>query len=73
MNNGTGCQQRRVWMGLCRCFYEQGIYDKAIAAGDAVLEMNKHFPQAHKYIALNLPEPRSRELSCMRLLGMTII
>ena len=26
--------------------------DKTIAAGDAVLEMNKHFPQANKYIAL---------------------
>jgi len=45
-------QQRRVWMGLCRCFYEMGDYEKAVAAGSAALEMNRHFPQAHKYVAL---------------------
>ena len=48
----TAPQWRQVWMGLCRCYYELGIYDKAISAGSAALEMNRHFPQVHKYIAL---------------------
>ena len=39
-------------MGLCRCFYELGDYERAQAAGSAALEMNRHFPGAHKYIAL---------------------
>jgi hypothetical protein len=48
----TASQWRQVWMGLCRCYYELGIYDKAISAGSAALEMNRHFPQVHRYIAL---------------------
>ncbi|CAJ1964279.1 unnamed protein product [Cylindrotheca closterium] len=43
---------RRVWMGLSRCFFELGDYDMSIHAGTAALEMNRHFPQAHKYVAL---------------------
>lgn len=46
-------QQRRVWMGLTRCFYEMGQYDKAIHAGTAAIEMNRHFPQVHRYVALS--------------------
>ena len=48
----TAPQWRQVWMGLCRCYYELGIYGKAISAGSAALEMNRHFPQVHTYIAL---------------------
>ena len=44
--------QRRVFMGLCRCFYEMEEYDKAIHSGMAAIEMNRHFPQVHKYVAL---------------------
>lgn len=49
---GTPIQWRKAWMGMSRCFYEIGEYDKAIAAGSLALEMNRHFPQAHKYVAL---------------------
>ena len=48
----TPSQWRQVWMGLSRCFYELGIYDKAIDAGTAALEMNRHFPHVHTYVAL---------------------
>mmetsp|Transcript_33893 Transcript_33893/g.82194 ORF Transcript_33893/g.82194 Transcript_33893/m.82194 type:complete len:358 (+) Transcript_33893:4606-5679(+) len=51
-HQGTPPQWRQVWMGFSRCFYEIGEYDKAIGAGSAALEMNRHFPQAHKYVAL---------------------
>ena len=45
-------QWRQVWMGFSCCFYEMGVYDKAIHSGIAALEMNRHFPQAHKYVAM---------------------
>jgi len=48
----TAPQWRQVWMGLSRCFYEMKEYGKAIDSGTAALEMNRHFPQAHKYVAL---------------------
>lgn len=47
-------QQRAVWMGLAKCFYHLGIYEKSIAATEAALEMNRHFPNVHKYRALSL-------------------
>lgn len=50
---GTPPQQRMMWMGLSRCFYELGEYDKAISAGEAALQMNRHFPGVHKYVALS--------------------
>jgi len=48
----TAPQWRQVWMGFSRCFYEMGEYDKAVGSGTAALQMNRHFPQAHKYVAL---------------------
>ena len=45
--------QRKAIMGLCRCFYETGEYEKSIAVGGGALEMNRHFPGVHKYIALS--------------------
>jgi len=48
----TAPQWRQVWMGLSRCLYEIGMYDKAIGAGTMALEMNRHFPQVHRYVAL---------------------
>mmetsp|Transcript_33996 Transcript_33996/g.39401 ORF Transcript_33996/g.39401 Transcript_33996/m.39401 type:complete len:202 (-) Transcript_33996:137-742(-) len=50
--SGTPPQWRQVWIGFSRCFYEIGEYDKDLASGTAALEMNRHFPQAHKYVAL---------------------
>jgi tetratricopeptide (TPR) repeat protein len=52
--SATPAEWRQVWMGFSRCFYEMGVYDMAINSGTAALEMNRHFPQAHKYIALAL-------------------
>ena len=51
--DGTPVQQRKVFMGISRCFYECGDYDRSISAATAVLEMNRHFPGAHKYKALS--------------------
>jgi len=48
----TSSQWRQVWMGLSRCYYELGVHDKAVGAGTAALEMNRHFPQVHRYVAL---------------------
>lgn len=44
--------QRAVFMGFARCAYHIGLYDNSIAASQAALEMNKHFPNVHKYLAL---------------------
>jgi tetratricopeptide (TPR) repeat protein len=51
--NFTVPQQRRMYMGLSRCFYYLGDYEKSIDAGGAAIEMNRHFPQVHKYVALS--------------------
>lgn len=45
--------QRKVLMGLSRCFYEIGNYEASIGLGEGILEMNRHFPGVHKYIALS--------------------
>ena len=50
--SGTPVEWHQLGMGLSRCCYELGEYDKAIHSGTAALEMNRHFPQAHKYVAL---------------------
>ncbi len=40
-------------MGFSRCYYELGQYDKAMNAGLMAIEMNRHFPQIHRYVALS--------------------
>lgn len=45
---------RELMMGMSHCFYEIGEYDRAIMTGEYALRMNRHFPQAHKYVALSL-------------------
>jgi tetratricopeptide (TPR) repeat protein len=52
-NDGTPAQQRRAFMGISRCAYEQGVYDKAIYGAEVALEMNRHFPGIHKLLALS--------------------
>ena len=47
-------EQREIIMGVSRCFYEIGKYDHAIELGLGAIEMNRHFPQVHKYVALAL-------------------
>ncbi|KAL7491315.1 hypothetical protein ACHAWT_002009 [Skeletonema menzelii] len=48
----TPPQWRQVYMGINRCSYMLGMYDKCISAGTAAVEMNRNFPQVHRYIAL---------------------
>lgn len=48
----TPPQQRKVFMGFARCLYEQGHYEGSINLGEAAIEMNRHFPGVHKYVAL---------------------
>lgn len=50
--NFTAVQQRRLYMGMSRCFYYKKDYKKAIGLGESAIEMNRHFPQIHKYVAL---------------------
>lgn len=45
-------QNRMLFSGVSRCFYHLGVHDRAIAAGEAALAMNRHFPGVHKLIAL---------------------
>jgi tetratricopeptide (TPR) repeat protein len=45
-------QLRMIFFGLCRCFYQLKLYDKAIHAGRGALAMNRHFPGVHKLVAL---------------------
>jgi tetratricopeptide (TPR) repeat protein len=45
-------QVRMILFGLCRCFYQLKLYDRAIHAGRGALAMNRHFPGVHKLIAL---------------------
>lgn len=49
---GSPPLQRMMWMGISKCMYHLGDYQKAIHAGTAAIEMNRHFPQVHKYVAL---------------------
>jgi hypothetical protein len=51
--NATPPEQRKIIMGMSRCFYELGIYEHSVELGLAAVEMNRHFPGVHKYIALS--------------------
>jgi tetratricopeptide (TPR) repeat protein len=50
---GSPIQQRQIFMGLSRCFYEAGVYEKSISAASAAIEMNPHFPGVYKFKALS--------------------
>ena len=52
MINRSPPEQRQVMMGICRCLYEMGRFEHAIAIGQAAIEMNRHFEGVHKYVAL---------------------
>jgi tetratricopeptide (TPR) repeat protein len=49
---GSAIQVRRSVMGLARCAYELKVFEKAIAASEWAIEMNRHFPGVYKYKAL---------------------
>lgn len=40
-------------MGLARCAFELGVYEKCLASSEAALDFNRHFPGVHKYKALS--------------------
>jgi len=50
---GSPPLQRRVVMGMSHCIYELGKYEGAIELGSMAIEMNRHFPGVHKYVALS--------------------
>jgi tetratricopeptide (TPR) repeat protein len=50
---GSPVQNRKIFMGLSRCFYETSVYEKSIAAASAAIEMNPHFPGVYKFKALS--------------------
>mmetsp|Transcript_950 Transcript_950/g.1950 ORF Transcript_950/g.1950 Transcript_950/m.1950 type:complete len:274 (-) Transcript_950:230-1051(-) len=51
--NFTAVDQRRLYMGMSRCFYHKAEYKHAIELGSGAIEMNRHFPKVHKYVALS--------------------
>jgi len=51
--NFTAAQQRRMFMGMSRCLYHKEDYDGSIQLGEEAIQMNRHFPQVHKYVALS--------------------
>ena len=65
--DSTPPEQRAVFMGLSRCAYYLGVYDKSIAGADAALEMNRHFPDVHKYKALSLKAQGKLEEALMTM------
>jgi tetratricopeptide (TPR) repeat protein len=51
--DATPQQTRQIFIGLARCSYELGAYDRCIDGSDAAISMNRHFPGCHKYKALS--------------------
>lgn len=49
---GTPVQVRRSVMGLAQCAFEMKVYDKAIAASNWAIDINRSFPGVYKYKAL---------------------
>jgi len=45
-------QNRMMFAGIARCLFELKEYERAIAAGETALAMNRHFPGVHKLLAL---------------------
>jgi len=49
----TPIQSRKMYMGISRTSYYMGKYLISIQLGLAAIEMNRCFPQIHKYVALS--------------------
>lgn len=45
-------QNRMMFAGIARCLFELKEYERAVAAAEAALAMNRHFPGVHKLLAL---------------------
>jgi len=64
-------QQRKMLMGMSKCFYHIGKYELAIDVGESAIEMNRYFPQVHKYVALS--QKASGNLSgALRTMGRAV-
>jgi tetratricopeptide (TPR) repeat protein len=59
----TPVQQRKLLMGISRCFYKVGNYKGAIAMGEGAIDMNRHFPGVYKYVALSYRETGDRQMA----------
>jgi tetratricopeptide (TPR) repeat protein len=46
-------QQCMIFMGLSRCAYHLGEYEEAIANGEIAIQINRHLPNVHKFVALS--------------------
>eukprot|EP00536_Pseudo-nitzschia_multiseries_P006572 jgi/Psemu1/15609/gm1.15609_g len=69
---GTPPQQRKMFMGMSRCMYHIANYELAISLGEAAIEMNRHFPQVHKYVALS--QKASGDLDgAIRTMGRAVV
>lgn len=62
-SRATPVQQRKLLMGISRCFYKVGNYVGAIAMGEGAIDMNRHFPGVYKYVALSYKEKGDRQMA----------
>mmetsp|Transcript_9897 Transcript_9897/g.24672 ORF Transcript_9897/g.24672 Transcript_9897/m.24672 type:complete len:448 (+) Transcript_9897:115-1458(+) len=70
-DNSTPPQQRKMLMGMSKCFYYLKKYELAIEVGESAIEMNRYFPQVHKYVALS--QKASGDLSgALRTMGRAV-
>jgi tetratricopeptide (TPR) repeat protein len=49
---GDAHQSRRLCIGIARCLYQLGLYDRAVAVGKEALSFNRVYPGVHKLVAL---------------------
>eukprot|EP00535_Pseudo-nitzschia_heimii_P007544 CAMPEP_0197187252 /NCGR_PEP_ID=MMETSP1423-20130617/15541_1 /TAXON_ID=476441 /ORGANISM="Pseudo-nitzschia heimii, Strain UNC1101" /LENGTH=440 /DNA_ID=CAMNT_0042638787 /DNA_START=55 /DNA_END=1377 /DNA_ORIENTATION=- len=74
INDNANCtppQQRMMVMGMSECFYHIGQYENAIELGEMAIEMNRFFPQVHKYVALSQKASGDRE-AALRTMGRAV-
>lgn len=55
-DDAPAVELRKLFMGTARCAYMAKQYEKSIAASEMAIEMNRHFDEVHKYMALSLKE-----------------
>jgi tetratricopeptide (TPR) repeat protein len=67
----TPPQQRKMLMGMSECLYYLGKYKLAIEIGEAAIEMNRYFPQVHKFVALSQKDSGDLE-AAIRTMGRAV-
>eukprot|EP00934_Nitzschia_sp_Nitz4_P004516 Nitzschia sp. Nitz4//scaffold100_size80364//69150//70262//NITZ4_005350-RA/size80364-processed-gene-0.40-mRNA-1//1//CDS//3329532112//4506//frame0 len=63
---------RQIFLGMARCFYELGVYDRSIAASEAAIMTNRHFPDIHKYKALS-EKAQGKLDAAIRTMGQAVL